>query len=212
MSVGSTSPTPSSSIAASEPDPAGVVSVDPIVPDAGATADIADADLDAALTAAKAELEVVKRRQAALREAAEFGMLGMLDPDAGATIGLGGTSGHDTRLGAHAPRAAIRQGALQVNGRLPPEVITRIIRQNFGRFRLCYENGLRSNPTLQGRVTTKFVIGRDGSVQTAKDEGSDMPDTSVTACVVRAHGSLSFPQPEGGIVTVTSPIFFSPGP
>ena len=42
------------------------------------------------------------------------------------------------------------QGATQVNGRLPPEVIQRIVRQNFGRFRLCYENGLRNNPNLAG--------------------------------------------------------------
>ena len=54
------------------------------------------------------------------------------------------------------------EGATQVNGRLPPEVIQRIVRQNFGRFRLCYENGLRNNPNLQGRVTVKFVIDRSG--------------------------------------------------
>ena len=29
---------------------------------------------------------------------------------------------------------------------MTPEVIQRIVRQNYGRFRLCYENGLRNNP------------------------------------------------------------------
>ena len=51
---------------------------------------------------------------------------------------------------------SLREGAVQVNGRLPPEVIQRIVRQNFGRFRLCYEDGLKSNPELAGRVTVKF--------------------------------------------------------
>ena len=97
-----------------------------------------------------------------------------------------------------------------VVGRLPPEVIQRIIRQNFGRFRLCYENGLRDNPTLQGRVTVRFVIGRDGSVAGAQNGGSDLSDPAVVSCVVRAFYGLSFPQPEGGIVTVTYPIAFSP--
>mgnify|MGYP006314362019 FL=1 len=59
-----------------------------------------------------------------------------------------------------------------MNGRLPPEVIQRIVRQNFGRFRLCYENGLRNNPTLSGRVSVKFVIDRSGAVSTAQDGGS----------------------------------------
>ena len=38
-----------------------------------------------------------------------------------------------------------------------------------------------------------------------------MPDRASVACVVRGFGNLSFPQPEGGIVTVVYPIIFSPG-
>ena len=85
------------------------------------------------------------------------------------------------------------------------------MRQNFGRFRLCYENGLRNNPNLQGRVGVRFVIGRDGAVSNVGNGGSDMPDGSVVSCVVRAFYGLSFPQPEGGIVTVVYPIIFNPG-
>jgi hypothetical protein len=114
--------------------------------------------------------------------------------------------------GAHATRAPqVRMGATTVNGRLPPEVIQRIVRQNYGRFRLCYENGLRNNPNLQGRVSVRFVIGRDGAVSNVSNGGSDLPDSSVVQCVVRAYYGLTFPQPEGGIVTVVYPIMFSPG-
>jgi hypothetical protein len=106
---------------------------------------------------------------------------------------------------------SVRMGATTISGRLPPEVVQRIVRQNFGRFRLCYENGLRNNPNLQGRVSVRFVIGRDGAVSNLSNGGSDMPDGSVVACVVRAFQGLSFPQPEGGIVSVLYPIMFSPG-
>lgn len=120
-------------------------------------------------------------------------------------------SGHG-RLGAsHATSAPmVRMGATQVSGRLPPEVIQRIVRQNFGRFRLCYERGLLSHPTLAGRVSVRFVIDRSGAVSSAEDAGSTLPDASVVACVVRAFPGLSFPQPEGGTVTVTYPILFAP--
>lgn len=105
----------------------------------------------------------------------------------------------------------LHQDATTVNGRLPPEVIQRIVRQNFGRFRLCYEQGLAKDPTLAGQVKVKFVVGRDGSVSSVSDAGSTLPDSTVVACVVRGFGNLSFPQPEGGIVVVTYPITFTPG-
>jgi hypothetical protein len=131
----------------------------------------------------------------------------------GQGFGPGGWGqGSGPLMGAHAPKPLqLRQEVTTVNGRLPEEVIQRVVRQNFGRFRLCYENGLRTNPNLQGRVAVKFVIDRSGAVSTASDGGSDLPDQGVVGCVVRGFSNLSFPQPEGGIVTVVYPIIFNPG-
>lgn len=194
--------------------------------------------------------DISAAREAATKEAVEFGMIGMLSVGAGGApaedalgagglglsgvgeggggrgegIGLGSIgglpqgpvqgfgNGHGRLGGTHATTTpTLRQGTTQVTGRLPPEVIQRIVRQNFGRFRLCYENGLRVNPILSGRVTTKFVIDRSGSVLSTQDGGSDLPDKGVVSCVVRAFGNLSFPQPEGGVVSVVYPIVFNPG-
>jgi hypothetical protein len=141
-----------------------------------------------------------------------LGNIGALGHGAGTGTGQGFGNGHGRLGGAHQTKSpSLRQGTTQVNGRLPPEVIQRIVRQNFGRFRLCYENGLKGNPTLSGRVSVKFVIDRSGAVSTASDGGSELPDQGVIGCVVRGFGNLSFPQPEGGIVTVVYPIIFSPG-
>jgi hypothetical protein len=199
--------------------------------------------------------EANSAREQALRDAVEFGMIGMLnagdeqplhrgldrilrglppddsEPTPHYGLGLSGIGGADHGVGSMGtiggqrygtgkgfggtatPRPAppkVRMGATSVSGRLPPEVIQRIVRQNFGRFRLCYENGLGTNPNLQGRVTVRFVIGQDGSVGSVS-AGGDMPDSGVVSCVTRAFQSLRFPQPEGGIVTVSYPIVFSPG-
>ncbi len=104
----------------------------------------------------------------------------------------------------------IRVGALSVSGRLPPEVIQRIVRQNFGQFRLCYENGLRTNPKLEGRVTVRFVITKEGTVSNVSGGGA-LPDHGVILCVAQSFYDLTFPKPEGGIVTVGYPILFAPG-
>jgi hypothetical protein len=141
-----------------------------------------------------------------------LGNFGGLGHGAGTGTGQGIGNGRGRLGGGHKVMSPkLREGATQVNGRLPPEVIQRIVRQNFGRFRLCYENGMRNNPNLQGRVSVKFVIDRSGAVSMTADGGSDMPDQGVVQCVVRGFGNLSFPQPEGGMVTVVYPIIFNPG-
>jgi TonB family protein len=123
-----------------------------------------------------------------------------------------GTGGAGARLIARGRTFKYNAGyrcygcGVSVSGRLPPEIIQRIIRQNMGRIRLCYETALRKNPSLSGRVTTSFVIGRDGSVSSVRISESTIGNRSVDDCVARAFSSMSFPQPEGGIVTVVYPI------
>ncbi|HEX2876821.1 MAG TPA: AgmX/PglI C-terminal domain-containing protein [Polyangiaceae bacterium] len=130
----------------------------------------------------------------------------------GANCGGDGTGRSMGRLGGthktSAPRVGI--GVTTVSGRLPSEVIQRIVRQNFGRFRNCYEMGLRANPNLEGRVVARFVIGRDGAVSNVS-AGGDLPDAQVRSCVASAFYGLSFPSPENGIVTVSYPIMLTPG-
>lgn len=141
-----------------------------------------------------------------------LGLSGVGEGGGGSGSGIGLGSGHGRLGSAHRVQApTIRQGATSVSGRLPPEVIQRIVRQNFGRFRLCYETGLRQSPRLQGRVSVRFVIDRSGAVANASDAGSDLPSPAVIQCVVRSFAGLSFPQPEGGVVTVVYPILFAPG-
>jgi hypothetical protein len=95
--------------------------------------------------------------------------------------------------------------------RLPPHVIRRIVRANAGRFRLCYQGALLTNPGLSGGVTTRFMIGADGKVKSAQNLSADLPDKSVVACVTRSFYGLAFPEPPGGRpVTVTYPLTFSP--
>jgi hypothetical protein len=106
----------------------------------------------------------------------------------------------------------LKQGDVTVSAGLPKEIVQRVVRQQFGRFRLCYENGLRSNPSLAGKVTAKFKIDEKGEVISSQDSGSTMPDNGVTSCIVRQYKPLNFPAPEGGAkVDVTYTIEFSPG-
>ncbi len=138
--------------------------------------------------------------------AAPLGTIGGTGTGAGFGAGSGRLGGAQK---VSAPR--LRAGTATVSGRLPPETVQRIVRQNFGRFRLCYEQGLAQNPSLAGRVSVRFVISGDGNVSNVGNGGSSLPDAGVQACVQQAFYGLTFPQPEGGIVTVVYSINFEPG-
>ncbi len=114
------------------------------------------------------------------------------------------------RVAPKAKPPQLKMGEARVAGGLPPEVIKRILRQNFGRYRLCYEEGLRRDPALQGRLDVAFTIDPSGSVSAPNVTG-DLPDADVKACVGKSLPGLSFPNPEPpGPVRVAIPITFSP--
>ncbi len=122
--------------------------------------------------------------------------------------------------GSHAGRLPVEAQTLSSINRLPPEVIQRVVRQDFGRIRACYEAGLKRNPNLRGKVTTRFTIGLDGRAEEAKPEPpharstpDDAPalwDVEVTACVAHVFSTLVFPAPNGGVVKVVYPIILNP--
>jgi hypothetical protein len=159
------------------------------------------------------------------------GELGLTVPDgggyAGGTVGLGniGTLGHGAGTGTgsgygaghgaigHGRAARILQGLPMVSGRLPPEVVTRIVRRSFGSFRVCYEQGLARDPRLAGKVVTKLVIDEKGAVaKAARDAATTLGDAAVVSCIVGTFSRMTFPQPEGGIVTVVVPLVLRPPP
>jgi hypothetical protein len=139
-----------------------------------------------------------------------LGLSGVGEGGGGRGEGIGVCGCGETTSGRVAYPASVRQGAVSVTGNLPAEVVQRIVRQNFGRFRLCYENGLRSDPLIYGRVATRFVIDRSGAVESTNPVDSDIADTNVLACIARGFKNLAFPQPEGGTVSVVYPLIFIP--
>ncbi len=95
-------------------------------------------------------------------------------------------------------------------GSLDREVIRQVIRQNMNAVRLCYERALVDDPTLEGRVTVRFIIGTDGGVDNALVQDSKLEAPRVEACITTAVRQMRFPAPEGGgIVIVAYPFMFT---
>jgi len=137
--------------------------------------------------------------------ASEGGLGNAVDPGERSGIGLSGAVPPKPSSGA-----SVRVGRADTTGRLPREVIRRIVRHNFARYRFCYEKGLIDDPSLHGRVIVRFVIAADGKVSSVeRGAATSLPNETVVDCVKRAFRALTFPAPDGGVVTVTYPIIFS---
>ncbi|MBL8681818.1 MAG: AgmX/PglI C-terminal domain-containing protein [Myxococcales bacterium] len=140
------------------------------------------------------------------------------------TIGLGnfGTMGHGSGTGSGQGYGSGAGGGLrgrgnrgptvraappQVTGQLSPEAIRRVVLRNLGQVAHCHEQGLAQNPSLEGRVVIRFIIGGTGSVMGSAVQESNLSVPSTASCIANAFRRWQFPSPEGGgIVTVNYPI------
>jgi len=135
--------------------------------------------------------------------------------EVGEAYGTGGLglAGTESTIGTRSSAPRIRAGSVTVLGRISQEAVMRTVRQNFGRFRFCYEKGLARNAALAGKVELKFAIERDGAVShVVSGAGTDLPDPEVVGCVKNGLNGVSFPLPEGGPASVVYPILFEPPP
>ena len=97
----------------------------------------------------------------------------------------------------------IRFGAFTVSRKntLPPEVLRRIVRQNYGRFRLCYDKGKKTNPELEGSLAVKVTVDEKGTVKKVASTKPSKPELKsglAKQCLRTSLYSLSFPKPEDG--------------
>lgn len=97
----------------------------------------------------------------------------------------------------------------EVDGGLDKEAIARVIRQQLGQIRYCYERQLSANPDLYGKILIKFTIGAAGSVVAQAIGNTSLNNAMVEGCILRRIAGWQFPTPKGGTsVLVTYPFLF----
>ncbi|WP_437670624.1 AgmX/PglI C-terminal domain-containing protein [Sorangium sp. So ce131] len=90
--------------------------------------------------------------------------------------------------------------------------IQAVVRGQFGRFRVCYEELLERSPAAAGTIPLDFAILGDGTVADVKVDPATttLRDATLEACMVEATRALRFPA-AGEKTTVVYPIELSPG-
>ncbi|MCA9624055.1 MAG: DUF2330 domain-containing protein [Myxococcales bacterium] len=95
------------------------------------------------------------------------------------------------------PRLRFRGTEVSGGGYLPKEVVQRIVRQNYGRLRLCREAAPIAADAKE-TVTFRFAIGAEGKVSGTTIEAPGVTGATWPRCMQQAMAGLSFPQPEKG--------------
>lgn len=111
-------------------------------------------------------------------------------------------------------------GTIPGTGRIDPNEVRKVVRANFDKFTACYQEGLKRDPKLAGKVAVQLVIEPDGHVSEVSSVASPsggggseelvttLKDKKVIECVLEAHRKLVFPKPQGGRVPLVNPIEF----
>jgi hypothetical protein len=164
-------------------------------------------------------------RGAEMNDAGGAGGMGMRGGGAGGSGSLGigglgdGSGGYGGRALGNADLGGrdrkgykVEIGRTITKGCLSEQQVGRVLSRVHNQARYCYEKELPRNPNLSGKVTTFFIIGSTGAVQTTKISASTMNDAQVEDCLVRVIQRLRFPPCQGGgIAEVTYPWIFKAG-
>lgn len=86
-----------------------------------------------------------------------------------------------------------------VEGGLDQDQIIAVINRNKGQITYCYEQGLRAQPTIGGRVAVSFIIGPNGKISKANVAESSLGSRSVENCMIARMKTWQFPRPVGAV-------------
>ncbi|MCB9703553.1 MAG: DUF2330 domain-containing protein [Myxococcales bacterium] len=125
-------------------------------------------------------------------------------PDAALTakelMELGGdvVVGQDVGTASVATIPNVRMIPPVVKGPLDRDIVRRITRAHVNEIRFCYNQGLRKDPKLAGRLEISAKIDGQGNVTRAEVATSTLSDPAVSACIAKATRRWRFPRPKGG--------------
>jgi outer membrane biosynthesis protein TonB len=84
------------------------------------------------------------------------------------------------------------------------------VRARMGLIKACYENALKRNPTLKGRIAIRFTILETGSLADIAAAQNAMGSPEVAGCIISTMRTWRTPFRPEGPVTVEYPFVFSP--
>ena len=122
-----------------------------------------------------------------------------------------GEGGAVTERAVHGAVKTERGDEVGGAGEFDSNLVVQTIKTRLRAIQMCYEQQLRRNPTLAGKVTIEFTIQPRGNVTDVHVKDNSTGDAAVGTCVANTVSSFRFnPGPDGGSVTYSYPFVFAP--
>jgi hypothetical protein len=93
-------------------------------------------------------------------------------------------------------------------GELDPAVVAAAVRSHLGELKGCFEQALRANPNLAGKIVLHWTIEPSGSVSAISLESSTIADAAMVSCIQAKVAAWRFQSPSGGSIEVSFPFVF----
>ena len=149
------------------------------------------------------------------------------DPSAGGGGRKGGGQGGAASIGdlATTGGGAVAYGAkteAKVSGSVAAEVaeidsadvdqqkLGAFVKARFGLIKACYENALKRNPSLKGKISIRFTILETGGLADIVAAGNSLGSPEVAACIMNTMRTWRTQFRPSGPVTVEYPFVFTP--
>jgi hypothetical protein len=131
--------------------------------------------------------------------------IGALATSGGGNVGLGAKAEVKVTGSVATEAAEIDSGDVD-QGRLGT-----FVRARMGLVKACYENALKRNPGLRGRISFRFTILETGALADVVTAQNTLGSAEVAACITGTMRSWRMPFRPPAPVTVEYPFVFQPG-
>ena len=102
-------------------------------------------------------------------------------------------------------------GKARGTGKVDGSAVSKVFSRRKKAIKVCYEQQLKKDPSLKGKVVIKFTIGPAGRVTSISVEKNSTGSSAVGTCIANKVKSWKFPEPEGGSVTFQNQFVLSSG-
>ncbi|MGE6757638.1 AgmX/PglI C-terminal domain-containing protein [Corallococcus interemptor] len=92
-----------------------------------------------------------------------------------------------------------------------PKDLARFIQSRKASIQRCYENGLKRDPSLKGKVMVRFELTPQGRASNVEVDESTLRSDEVINCIKTTMRAWTFPFKPSDDVPVSYPFIFSPG-
>jgi len=125
--------------------------------------------------------------------------------------GGGGKVGYGTKAEVKVSGSVAAEAAEVDSSEVDQGKLGAFVRARFGLVKACYENALKRNPSLKGKLRIRFTILETGGLQDLSVVENGLGSNDVASCVASTMRAWRLPFRPSGPVVAEVPFIFTPG-